>query len=62
MLQEAYNATEGPVMLQEGIRVDFQGENDVLKVGRGGWKLNQMARGWFEPLAKLKTSQRSALH
>lgn len=28
-----------PVMLQEGFHVDFEGENDVLRVWKGGLRL-----------------------
>lgn len=50
------------VMLQDGIQVDFEGENDVLRIWIGGWKLKQMEGGWFEPLTRLKTFQRHVLH
>lgn len=36
LLQEACNATGRYVMLQEGIRVVFEGENVGLSVWRGG--------------------------
>lgn len=36
-------------MLKEGLQVAFEGENDPLKVWRGGWRLNKINRGWVEP-------------
>ena len=38
-------AIGGPVMLHEGFRVAFEGENDVLRVFIGGFRFNRIKGG-----------------